>query len=169
MTDEIPRRIRLDLNTPAELAIRAAVDAVEALPADVRLTDAVVLLSQARERVADFVDNVPRADTEGDRRDDDKRVQMQPRQILAVHPTVTPQRAQPRPIADTEEDQPTPRWQPIETAPKDGTWILASCSGQHPVVVQWSDRANYSMNWNDNEYTWPAVAWMPLPDPPVQS
>lgn len=57
-TDTVPRRFRLDLNTPAELAIRAAVDAVEALPADVRLTDAVVLLGQARERVADFVDRL---------------------------------------------------------------------------------------------------------------
>jgi hypothetical protein len=56
MPNDIPRRIRLDLNTPAELAIRAAVDAVEALPADVRLTDAVLLLQQAREKVADYVD-----------------------------------------------------------------------------------------------------------------
>jgi hypothetical protein len=64
---DIPRRIRIDMSTPTELAIRAAVDAVEALPADVRLTNAVVLLHQARELVADFVDGVPRADTEGDR------------------------------------------------------------------------------------------------------
>lgn len=55
---EIPRRCRLDLMTPAELAIVAAMDAVEALPADVRLTDAVVLLAKARDRVADFVDGV---------------------------------------------------------------------------------------------------------------
>ena len=55
---EIPRRSRLDQNTPAELAIRAAVDAVEALPADVRLTHAVVLLQEARDAVADYVDGV---------------------------------------------------------------------------------------------------------------
>lgn len=60
MSNEIPRRNRLDQNTPAELAIRAAVDAVEALPADVRLTGAVVLLQQARELVADYVDGVER-------------------------------------------------------------------------------------------------------------
>lgn len=54
----IPRRIRLDLSTPGELAIRAAVGIVESMGADVRLTDAVVLLGAARERVADYVDNV---------------------------------------------------------------------------------------------------------------
>jgi hypothetical protein len=61
---EIPRRCRFDLSTPAELAIRAAVDAVEALPADVRLTTAVILLGQAREAVADFVDGVSLHTTE---------------------------------------------------------------------------------------------------------
>jgi hypothetical protein len=54
----VPRRNRLDRCTPAELAIYAAMDAVEALPADVRLTEAVALLRQARERVADFVDGI---------------------------------------------------------------------------------------------------------------
>ena len=41
---------------PAERAIRDAKLAVEALGADVRLTDAVVLLGQAQDNVADFVD-----------------------------------------------------------------------------------------------------------------
>jgi hypothetical protein len=44
-------------HTPAEKAIADAIQAVEALPADVRLTDAVMLLSWARDRVADYVDN----------------------------------------------------------------------------------------------------------------
>lgn len=57
-SDEIPRRIRLDQNTPAELAIRAALHAVEAAGADVRLTDAVVLLGAALDSVADFVDGI---------------------------------------------------------------------------------------------------------------
>lgn len=57
-TDNIPRRIRLDLNTPAELAIRAAVDAVELVGAHPLLTEAVILLGQAREKVADYVDTV---------------------------------------------------------------------------------------------------------------
>ena len=52
----IPRRICLDLMTPAELAIIEAVRAVEEAGAHPRLTDAVNLLSQARDAVADFVD-----------------------------------------------------------------------------------------------------------------
>lgn len=58
MTD-IPRRSDLRLNTPAERAIRAALEEVERSGCDVRLTDAVVLLDEAREKVADFVDGVP--------------------------------------------------------------------------------------------------------------
>ncbi len=53
---EIPRRNKLWLNEPAELAIRAAVAAVESMPADVRLTEAVNLLLAASEKVADFID-----------------------------------------------------------------------------------------------------------------
>lgn len=53
---DIPRRCRIDLMTPAELAIYKAAQAVEEMPADVRLTDAVILLSQARDKVADYVD-----------------------------------------------------------------------------------------------------------------
>lgn len=56
---ETPRRIRIDLNTETEKAIRHAVNMVEALPPDVRLTAAVVALQEARELVADFVDGVP--------------------------------------------------------------------------------------------------------------
>ena len=54
-----PRRICLDQLVPAEKAIYDAVQAVEAMPADARLTKAVVLLQQAREQVADFVDDKP--------------------------------------------------------------------------------------------------------------
>lgn len=53
---DIPRRARLDQNTPAELQIRACVDTVESLGAHTLLTDAVNLLAQAREKVADYVD-----------------------------------------------------------------------------------------------------------------
>ncbi len=44
--------------TPAELKIREAILAVEDLAADTRLTDAVILLSRAKAKVADFVDGV---------------------------------------------------------------------------------------------------------------
>ena len=60
--DGFPRRNDITLCTPAENAIRAAVDAVEEAGAHPLLTDAVNLLDEAREKVADFVDNVPRYD-----------------------------------------------------------------------------------------------------------
>lgn len=53
-----PRRNRLDLNTPEEMAIRNAVEKVEKMGADVKLTEAVVLLDKARELVADYIDQV---------------------------------------------------------------------------------------------------------------
>jgi hypothetical protein len=51
-----PRRCQLNHMIEAELAIRAAINQVEELGCDVRLTNAVVLLSAAHDRVADFVD-----------------------------------------------------------------------------------------------------------------
>jgi len=56
---EIPRRIDAQRYVPAETAIRAAMQAVEAMSADPRLTDAVCLLAKAKDLVADFVDGVP--------------------------------------------------------------------------------------------------------------
>lgn len=53
-----PRRNRVDLFTPAEKAIYDAVQEVEKAGADVRLTHAVIKLSEARDLVADFVDGV---------------------------------------------------------------------------------------------------------------
>lgn len=57
--NEIPRRCQTDQWTPAERAIQAAVDEVEQMGADERLTRAVVLLGEARSAVADFVDATP--------------------------------------------------------------------------------------------------------------
>jgi hypothetical protein len=56
-TTEIPRRNRLDLNTPTELAIYNAMQEVEKMPADVKLTEAINLLSKAKDLVSDFVDS----------------------------------------------------------------------------------------------------------------
>jgi len=50
------RRADVNRNIPAEIAIRDAMLAVEALPANEQLTEAVVLLDRARELVADYVD-----------------------------------------------------------------------------------------------------------------
>ena len=60
MDNKVPRRNQLNKLVPAEAAIYAALEAVERMEADVRLTDAVVLLQAARESVADYVDGVPR-------------------------------------------------------------------------------------------------------------
>jgi hypothetical protein len=51
-----PRRIRIDLYTPAETAIRNAVLAVEEAGCHPFLTEAVNLLQQAKEKVADYVE-----------------------------------------------------------------------------------------------------------------
>lgn len=51
-----PRRIRLDQFTPAELAIYNATQEVEKAGCDTKLTEAIILLSQARELVSDYVD-----------------------------------------------------------------------------------------------------------------
>ena len=44
--------------TAAELQIREAILLVEKMGADLRLTDAVVLLGRAQSKVADFIDGV---------------------------------------------------------------------------------------------------------------
>jgi hypothetical protein len=57
--DGIPSRVDQSLMTPAELAISDAMAAVEKAGASVALTDAVVLLQKARERVADHAEGRP--------------------------------------------------------------------------------------------------------------
>jgi hypothetical protein len=52
-----PRRIRIDLMTKSELAIHQAIGEIENMVAcDERLTNAQILLSQAKNLVSDFVD-----------------------------------------------------------------------------------------------------------------
>jgi hypothetical protein len=58
MSNDIPRRIQMEKMCPAELAILEAVGVVEGMGCDPRLTDAVILLGKARDKVADFVDGV---------------------------------------------------------------------------------------------------------------
>lgn len=54
--DGIPRRFDTLLDTPAETAIRNAISAVEAVGADTLLTEAVMLLNQAKDKVSDYVE-----------------------------------------------------------------------------------------------------------------
>ena len=63
---DIPRRSYTDRHCAAESAIARAMAAVEAMPASVHLTDAVVLLSQAKDKVADFIDARAREALEND-------------------------------------------------------------------------------------------------------
>jgi hypothetical protein len=52
----VPRRIDMQRWTPAEIAIQHAADMVEGMGAHPHLTDAVMLLAEARGAVAAFVD-----------------------------------------------------------------------------------------------------------------
>lgn len=60
MSNDIPRRICVDRMTPA---IRLAIYEVEDAGCDPLLTDAVILLGQAKDKVSDFV---RRLDAEGE-------------------------------------------------------------------------------------------------------
>ena len=52
----IPRRNQVDKCSAAELAIYGAMEEVEKIGADIRLTDAINKLNEARNLVADFID-----------------------------------------------------------------------------------------------------------------
>jgi hypothetical protein len=56
MMNDIPRRIRLDLLTTEELAMFHMVGEIEKLGAHPLLTDVVVLLGEARNKLSDWVD-----------------------------------------------------------------------------------------------------------------
>ena len=53
---QIPRRNYLDLQEPAESAIYNAMTEIEAIGADVKLTEAITLLQKAKELVSDYID-----------------------------------------------------------------------------------------------------------------
>lgn len=63
-------------------------------------------------------------------------------------------------------------WQPMETAPKDGTLILAVAVGDvrngrvTPIVVRFSTRRQYWLSEPGQWMHYP-THWMPLPDPPA--
>ena len=63
------------------------------------------------------------------------------------------------------------QWQPIETAPKDGTWIMICrpttyASKLGCALVYWDD---HFACWHDGDYHsdhYAPTHWMPLPEPP---
>jgi hypothetical protein len=64
-------------------------------------------------------------------------------------------------------------WQPIKTAPKDGTPILIWHQSEGTHMVQWEEVTNdeRQKGWCDGWYDigtfcYLATHWMPLPEPP---
>ncbi|WP_103171560.1 DUF551 domain-containing protein [Paracoccus sp. SY] len=60
-------------------------------------------------------------------------------------------------------------WQPIDTAPKDGTPVLCFTPDDHfsPVTgmdVLWFDGGHWL--YNGDPWPWNPTHWMPLPEPP---
>lgn len=68
-------------------------------------------------------------------------------------------------------------WQPIETAPKDGTAILIWDTYVHdlsmPVVGSWVENTDYGgefewEHWKSGGVLYNPTHWMPLPTPPKE-
>lgn len=68
-------------------------------------------------------------------------------------------------------------WQPISTAPRDGTWFLAQGDGRGlsgdfencTFVCTWEDDLGGYTGWQSVPGDYPAqpTHWMPLPNPPL--
>jgi hypothetical protein len=67
-------------------------------------------------------------------------------------------------------------WQPIETAPKDGTDIVVTCGPENDPMygVAYWDKNAWRLWWSDTAtgksrpHTWPTL-WLPLPPLPEQA
>ena len=57
-------------------------------------------------------------------------------------------------------------WQPIDTAPQDGSMILLWIEGYHPMTGGWSWYDADSGGWDTRIGFLPFTHWMPLPEPP---
>lgn len=60
-------------------------------------------------------------------------------------------------------------WKPIETAPKDGSPVLAFFGPRHIEGVFWDDAPGVWCFYSDGDITFPykqPTHWMPLPEPP---
>jgi len=58
-------------------------------------------------------------------------------------------------------------WKPIETAPKDGTFILVAVPGEvaiHIMLVWWLD--GWCLDMTNTPIVGNPTHWMPLPEPP---
>jgi hypothetical protein len=67
-------------------------------------------------------------------------------------------------------------WQPIETAPKDGTNILSWCKEYGLVICSWTghedDNGQFETGWIAFHcfatYKFNPTYWIPIPKPPAQ-
>ncbi len=60
-------------------------------------------------------------------------------------------------------------WKPIDSAPKDGTWILACEPGGEWARVSWGRTTSGSLTWCSARYHFRDglfTHWQPLPTPP---
>lgn len=65
----------------------------------------------------------------------------------------------------------TDKWQPIETAPKDGTRVLLHSPDTHlytPVLGTWVETKERWEEWG-GYYPCNPTHWMPLPEPPKEA
>jgi hypothetical protein len=60
------------------------------------------------------------------------------------------------------------KWQPIETAPKDGTWVLAVRAGYIPETCFWDGEEWLFDEGQDPGTHYHPTHWMPLPTGPAQ-
>jgi len=79
-------------------------------------------------------------------------------------------------VSDSKSTPDEMDWQPIETAPKDGQYILAyPCLAGIPLVITWGRVEDYpwSGSWrvplSNKAPPYRPTHWVPLPNPPVQS
>lgn len=69
-----------------------------------------------------------------------------------------------------ESSESASAWQPIETAPRNGTKILLWCagnpSGEWPFMATWDPYHGFWVIHVDGQSLHEPTHWTPLPDPP---
>lgn len=96
--------------------------------------------------------------------DDDELIAETPDQvadaayIAAAHPGVVL-----RLLAEVERLEQAQTWQPIATAPTDGTIVLLCTAGWHKCEEGWFEGDGWHTDWNYIDPT----HWLPLPAPPA--
>lgn len=135
-----PRRYRIDLNTPAELAIRQAMRAVESAGVHPLLTEAIVLLDQAKDKVADFVELPAAVDGQASAK---LAPSQQPGIGRIVHYVIPtgPRKGQHRPAVITQV------WQPIEHESAPGMSNLTVFRGQADDFPDPVHDPDYTPKW----------------------